>query len=225
MARQMPHSEYARIQDVKSPKIVRVPSGRLITGDEIRRMIEAGLKQKGLLGPRDAALIALMRGAGPRRAEVRSLTMDDYYPGADDAPAMIRVRGKGNKQRELSIPKLVDEYLLTWLEARGDEPGPLFFGIDRWGNVNRSEDGALRPLYATAFKFIVERLALRAGVFGKATPHDFRKTFATTLLDAGAEITSVQEALGHTSIDTTRLYDLSRQKRMKEIGEKVDIFS
>ncbi|MDQ2077372.1 tyrosine-type recombinase/integrase [Marinimicrobium sp. ABcell2] len=220
LSRLIGDGEYARIKDIKSPKMTRIPKGRVITGDEIRRLIQAALTNTGPKGVRDAAMIALMRGAGPRRNEVLLLTLKDYAPDA----ATIRVIGKGNKQRELPLAALVKDYLNVWLRHRGLEPGALFCGVIKSGRLRRDDEGNLRSLSTSAIGKMVESLALKAGIFEKTTPHDFRKTFATTLLDDEVDISSVQEALGHTSIDTTRLYDLSRQKRMMAIGEKVDIF-
>lgn len=221
LSRLIGDGEYARIKDIKSPKMARVPTGRVITGDEVRRLIEAALTNTGPKGVRDAAMIALMRGAGPRRNEILVLALKDY---AADASTM-RVMGKGNKQRDLPLPALVKDYLNAWLRRRGEEPGPLFCGVIKGGRYRRDSEGNLTPLSASGIGKIIECLALKAGIFESTTPHDFRKTFATTLLDDEVDIASVQEALGHSSIDTTRLYDLSRQRRMMAIGEKVDIFS
>lgn len=213
--------QYARIKDIKSPKMTRVPTGRIITGEEVRGLIEAALSNSGPKGARDAAMIALMRGAGPRRNEVLVLSFNDYSPEANT----LRVIGKGNKQRDLPLAALVKDYLDVWVKHRGAEPGPLFCGLIKGGNFRRDREGKLSPLSASGIGKIIETLAIKAGIFDKTTPHDFRKTFATTLLDDEVDIASVQEALGHSSIDTTRLYDLSRQRRMMAIGKKVDIFS
>lgn len=220
LSRLIADGEYARIKDIKSPKMARVPTGRIITGEEVRRLIEAALSDPGPKGVRDAAMIALMRGAGPRRNEVLVLSLKDYSPDADT----LRVMGKGNKQRDLPLPALVKDYLNVWVRHRGDQPGPLFCGVIKGGRLRRDDEGELSPLSASGIGKIIDTLALKAGIFDKTTPHDFRKTFATALLDDEIDIASVQEALGHSSIDTTRLYDLSRQRRMMAIGEKVDIF-
>ena len=125
----------------------------------------------------DGALIALLRAAGLRRAEVCALDVDDYNPAA----GVLTVRhGKRNKDREIPIGNGTADALADWLMVRGDAPGPLFVPVNRGGRI---EDQA--EMHPDAIFAALAKRAAAAGV-SDLSLHDLRRTFASDLLDGGA---------------------------------------
>ena len=143
---------------------------------------------------RDLALVELLYGSGLRISEALGLDVDDVQL----ASRVLRVMGKGLKERLSPLSDTSHESLKRWLEERPlfvqpEEPA-LFVGT-RGGRLNRRE--AAR---------IVERLCQRAGLTFTVSPHSLRHSFATHLLEAGADMRSVQELLGHERLTTTQRY-------------------
>lgn len=171
--------------------------GRLLQSEEISLLLGACKQGQTPIGIRDAAMIAVLC-AGLRRSEVVGLDFDDFDPKMG---GLLVRKGKGNKSRTAYLPDGVDALLTDWLEVRGNKPGPLFCHV-RNGKVSldRLTDQAL-----------VNRLECRASQVGsdvKAfSSHDFRRTFISTLLDAGADIVTVQKLAGHSNPATTAKYD------------------
>lgn len=189
--------DYQRVADVRGVRGSRLPRGRALTGGELSSLLDACERAPRAAGARDACLVALLAGAGLRRAEVVSLDLA-HYSRRDHS---LRVRGKGDKER---IVYLEDggtrRALHAWLRARGEEPGPLLCPVSKQGTI------VLRRLSAQAVYKALRKRAREAGI-PQLSPHDLRRTFATSLLEEGADIRSVQALLGHTSADTTAIYD------------------
>ena len=143
---------------------------------------------------------------GMRRAELVALRIDDYNPTSGK---LIVRAGKGNKDRTVwTAPGMLRLTVDAWLEVRGDEPGSLFLPVNRGGQVS------FRALSMQAIQGILKRRAGRAGV-EHLTPHDFRRTNISDLLDAGADISTVARLAGHNQVTTTALYD-RRDERAKQ---------
>ena len=117
----------------------------------------------------------------------------------DGESVMVR-RGKGRKERRVPLASGSGAIIREWLAIRGDEPGPLLTPVRRGGTV------VLRSITTRAVANILERLAHAAGVEGFSA-HDFRRTMIGDLLEAGADIATVQRLAGHASPDTTARYD------------------
>ena len=153
-------------------------------------------------GVRDAALLALLKVCGLRRAEVADLRTQDY----DAAQGTLRVRGKRNKTRSLPIEdRGARAALADWLRVRGEWPGPLFVRIRKGGHLTQeglSDQGIYYILMARS----------RAALTDPFTPHDLRRTFAGDLLDAGVDLATVQQLMGHASANTTAGYDRRGEK-------------
>lgn len=228
--------EYQRATDVKSVSAQRLPSGRELDTEEIRALIETCLADEDnpTLGVRDAAIISLMYSAGLRRAEVVSLDMDDLNLSQGE----LRVIGKRNKQRKAFLAKGAVLALQKWLELRGMEPGPLFFSVNKGGNIVRRRYERLskeEKLSGIKPKKIVARLsdqtiyhlihkrATEAGLVKKATPHDMRRTFVSDLLDVGVDLATVSKMAGHEDTNTTKRYDRRSSKVMQKAAEKLDV--
>jgi site-specific recombinase XerD len=154
------------------------------------------------LAIRDAAILAVQYAAGLRRAEVVGLDLDDL----DRATGTLKIHGKGNKERTGYLAAGARLALEEWLELRGDESGPLFWPI---GKTNTPRPGRLS---GQAVAYIAQRWGPRARV-RRFSPYDLRRKFISALLDAGADISTVQQLAGHTQVTTTARYDRLRARR------------
>jgi len=140
-------------------------------------------------GLRDTAILELLYASGLRVSELTGLDLDDVDRGA----RTVRVLGKGRKERVVPFGSKAARALDAWLEGRGDEAGALFLG--RRGRLTS------RAVYT-----IVRASARRAGITRKVSPHTLRHSFATHLLDGGADLRAIQELLGHSRLSTTQRY-------------------
>lgn len=190
--------DWARTKDVSGIKYERLPTGRAIAKEELEALF-AVCDRSDPIGIRDAALLAVLRVAGLRRAEACSLNLDSL----DLATGEIRFIGKRNKERLGYLGDAVTD-VAAWLEVRGTEPGPLFLSFEAPAG-GRAVDGP-RRLTEGAVYYILARLAARAMVRAPS-PHDLRRTFITDLLDAKVDIVTVQKMAGHESVTTTARYD------------------
>jgi site-specific recombinase XerD len=188
--------DYARAVDIKSIKVTNSLRGRALTEQEIAALMEACFKDPTGAGFRDAALIAILRGAGLRRREVVSLDLKDFNPSTG---AMLVRSGKGGKDRTVYLPLDAIGVVSEWIDIRGQAVGPLLCQVNKAGRV------VLQRLTPQAVLFLLQKRANVAGV-ASFSPHDFRRTFAGDLLDAGVDIVTVQKLMGHSSPDTTSRY-------------------
>jgi site-specific recombinase XerD len=138
----------------------------------------------------------VLYGAGLRRAEAVALDLADYDPST----GALVVHGKGNKQRLAYVTHGGRLALANWLAVRGPEPGPLFWPVDKAGRLR-----ARRPT-GQAILYVAQRWAGTANVRA-FSPHDLRRSFISDLLDAGADLSTVQRLAGHAQIQTTSRYD------------------
>jgi len=179
---------------IKSTKNLR---GRALSKDEIAALLEVCRDDPTSQGVRDAALIGILRGAGLRRAEVVKLKLSDFQP---DISALEIYSGKGGKDRTVYLPDGAIKLVENWLTIRGNEPSSLLCPIRKTGKIE------LRQMTPHAVLLIVQKRAEQAGV-ESFSPHDFRRTFCSDLLDAGVDIVTVQKLAGHASPVTTAKYD------------------
>ncbi len=192
----MDGGDYQRAVDLPGVRGGTLPRGRALTPCEIRALF-AVCADGSPAGVRDAALLAVLYGGGLRRAECVSLDMSDYHP----ATGALTVRhGKGEKARIVYLTGGGGEALAAWLALRGEAAGPLFLPINKGGRLTH------RRMTDQAVLAILRRRALKAGV-GHFSPHDLRRTCISDLLDAGADIATVQKLAGHASVATTGRYD------------------
>ncbi len=165
---------------------------------------------KTLLGVRDAAMLELMYATGIRVSELVSLTTNNV----NWQMGYLIVLGKGSKERIVPIGRTAFECLNTYLEKarpkllREDTTNIIF--------LNRSGKGLTRQ----GFWKIVRKYAMKAGLMKKVHPHTFRHSFATHLLEGGADLRSVQVMLGHSDISTTQIYTHITRERLKDIHKK-----
>jgi len=196
---------YQRIRSIRPPAGSRLPAGRDIDAGERITLMQTTVRDRTPAGVRDAAILAMLIATGMRRAELCGLRMGDV----DLQSGKLRVIGKGDKERTVYLRNGALRYLRDWLSVRGYEPGPIFCRINKAGRI--FPEGALST---TAMHKIIKKRAAEAGL-SKITPHDFRRTYAGELLDAGQDIATVAALLGHASVETTARYD-RRGERAKE---------
>lgn len=205
----MPFEACDEILEIKRLKVHRLPAGAIVPYDDVAKLcVEAG-KQKPNLARRDLAVVSLLM-LGMRRAEVASVRFE-HYTGT------LRVKGKGDKERELPVSPLLRVALDAWIEVRGREPGPILYGLTKHDTVNR--DGELVP---QTILDIVKRLSKRAGLARVPSPHDFRRTFITKLLDGGLDLLKVAELAGHANVETTKIYDRRGMEAKQKATDALD---
>lgn len=188
----------------------RLPRGRALTPSELRALF-AGCDPHIAGGARDAALLALLYGAGLRRAEAAALDIAHVDPSG-----AIRVLGKGNRERLVHATGGALRALERWLAVRGAEPGPLFVPLARGGRPKRSR------LSDHGIFLILRRLAAAAQV-AAFSPHDCRRTFISDLLDLGVDIATVQRMAGHRDVTTTARYDRRPEQAKRRAAELLHV--
>lgn len=179
----------------KQPR--RLP--KALSHDQVEALLQAS-EGDDPVRMRDKALLELLYATGARISEAVALDVDDLV-GADGTPELIRVIGKGNKQRIVPLGSFaraaIEAYLVRarpLLAAGGKEPAALFLGA-RGGRLSRQNAW-----------LIIRAAAERAGLTIEISPHSLRHSFATHLLEGGADVRVVQELLGHASVATTQIY-------------------
>lgn len=163
-----------------------------------------------IIGLRDQAILELLYSTGMRVSELLALDLSDV----DRQSAIVKVQGKGKKERILPVGKValaaLDNYLARRHELGCNKASQAIF-ISQRGN--RIPD-------AKSIRRRIEKYAAAVGIQKKITPHTFRHTFATHMLNAGADLRSVQELLGHASLSTTQIYTHVTADRLKQVYEK-----
>ncbi len=174
---------------------------------------EAGRKpsRHATLAPlRDRALIELLYGTGIRVGELAALDVRDVDLHRCD----VRVMGKGSKERVVPLPAATRDALAAWLEARRG-PGllaePLFISL-------RARKGSdVRRLGARDVRRVLEKHAVAGGIVDHVHPHRLRHSYATHLLDMGADLREIQELLGHESLSTTQKYTAVSVEHLRQV--------
>ena len=179
--------------NVDAPKIGRnIPD--VLSEEEVSRLMDI-VDTSTWFGLRDRAILEVMYGCGLRVSEAVNLKISGLF--LDEG--FIRIIGKGNKERLIPIGDLAIEALLTYMEARilpADRASEDIVFLNRYG----------RPLSRISMFKIIRSLAQLAGIRRDISPHIFRHSFATHLIEHGADLRVVQEMLGHEDISTTEIY-------------------
>lgn len=189
----------------------RVP--RVLSLDETRSLLKVALedvkagKRKGL---QNLCMIELLYGAGLRVTELVSLRREDV----DMDLGLVRSRGKGRKVRWVPVAREVVDCIQSHLLAQPSTEG----AAQRTAALFPSRCG--KPVSRVAVWKMLKKLCLRAGIRTGVSPHTLRHSFATHLLEGGADLRSVQELLGHADIATTQIYTHVEQERLKSIHAK-----
>lgn len=170
------------------------PIPNVLDEEEVERLLSAPAVTKDL-GLRDKAMLELLYASGLRVSELLSLRFKDV----DLENRLIDVHGKGNKERIVPYSRFAGDYLEKYLcgprkRNKGKDSPYLFLGRDG------------KPLSRIAFFKAVRKYASKAGIEKPVSPHSLRHSFATHLLERGADLRTVQELLGHSKITTTQIY-------------------
>lgn len=178
---------------IDSPKLGRyLPD--VLSVDEVAAIID-GVDLSTWQGYRDRAILEVLYGCGIRVSEAVGLKLSMIY--ADQG--VVRVIGKGNKERLVPIGEMAIEAVAAYVECRPEPAAPEYDDIaflNRFG----------KPISRVSIFEMVKRQALLAGVTKSISPHTFRHSFATHLIENGADLRTVQEMLGHESVLTTEVY-------------------
>jgi integrase len=212
---QLDAEDYRRAIDLRPIRGESSLKGRALKSGEISALMQACSNDATAAGVRDAAIISVLYGAGLRRSEIASLTLADYHcddndKGNGNSPEsgdlLIR-SGKGGKDRISYLGAGPTAALNDWLQIRGKQAGPLFNPINKGGNICRANEGQqLAPITDQAVLNILAKRGKEARL-QHFSPHDLRRTFISDLLDAGADIVTVQKLAGHSNVQTTAKYD------------------
>lgn len=191
-----------------SPKLRRrLPEVLSVT--EVARMLD-GPDTGTPAGLRDRAMLELLYATGMRVSELVKLGVNDWSPN----PPRLRCRGKGDKERIIPIGRTAVEMVSRYLtEARprlirGRDPAVLFLN-------HRGQE-----MTRQGFWKLVKKYTALAGIERDITPHTLRHSFATHLLENGADLRSVQEMLGHADISTTQIYTHVSRARLKKVYDE-----
>jgi integrase/recombinase XerD len=179
----------------------------VLTQDEMLRILEQP-DTTTPLGTRDKALLEMLYATGMRVSELISLAFEHYLV----PEALIRILGKGGKERIVPVGREAIEWTQRYITqvrprlSRRDRPTTVIFLNHRGG-----------PLTRMSILNFVKKYALSAGIATDVHPHTFRHSFATHLLEGGADLRSVQEMLGHSDISTTQIYTHVDRDYLKEV--------
>ncbi|MCA1830526.1 MAG: site-specific tyrosine recombinase XerD [Actinobacteria bacterium] len=190
---------------------MRVPRSlpKALRLEEVEALI-AAVPSEGPVAARDRAMLELLYAAGLRISELTALDVDDV----DLDAATVRCFGKGSKERVVPIGRAAIDSIGAYLTqarpslARGRGEHALFVN-QRGSRLTRQGCWKLLKVYAA-----------RANLARRVTPHTLRHSFATHLIDGGADVRVVQELLGHASIATTQVYTLVSQERLREVYDR-----
>ncbi len=182
----------------------------ILTIDEIELIINS-IPLDNIKGKRDRAMLELLYSCGLRVSELTSLRLSDIFFGE----GYIRVMGKGSKQRLVPVGNVARERVMLYMDerkAKDTKDKDILFLNNRGKALTRN------------MVFIIIRKAVeRVGIEKSVSPHTFRHSFATHLLEGGASIRQVQEMLGHESIETTEIYTHLDTSRLRDTVEKISI--
>ncbi len=185
----------------------------LISSEELGRLLGAP-KEGDIKSLRDKAILELFFSTGLRVSELCSLNRDSVDLKKDE----FSVRGKGEKVRVVFLSQDAKKSLANYLSKRKDISEALFVNLREGnplaGGEKKDVEARLTP---RSIERIIKSYAIKSGISKKVTPHVLRHTFATDLLQNGADLRSVQAMLGHSSITTTQIYTHVTDRQLKEV--------
>ena len=196
------------IKDVKPPKIkMRLP--KALTISEINSLLNTAKSSGNPDALRESAILELLYGTGARISEVVSLNVSDVLKFDGGEVSSLRLTGKGGKTRVVPVGRFareaLDQYLVRVRPGLISKDREALFLNDRGGRLSRQ-----------SMWTIVSQTAKRANISVDVSPHSLRHSYATHLLDGGADVRVVQELLGHSSVTTTQIYTLVTIDKLRE---------
>lgn len=193
---------------VHSPKAIHALPD-FFSEKEIDALLTANEKRTDKLKDRDQALLMLMFASGLRASEVVNLTFNQV----DFDNRIMKVSGKGNKDRLVPFTNSAKEAMLNYINGlRKDllKEDTKYIFLNSQGN----------KMTVRGLEYILDEIEAKTGLYGKIHPHMLRHSFATKMLNRGADLRTIQELLGHSSIETTSIYTHVAYENMKETYEK-----
>ena len=210
-----PDDPAREVRPPSQPK--RLP--KAIGTDDVTRLLEAASVGDTPISLRDRAMLEVLYGSGARISEAVGLDVDDVVDvqpdvstGAADGLTTVRLLGKGRKERLVPLGSYAVQALQAYLVrarpvlASGGTGTPALFLNTRGGRLSRQSAWA-----------VLGTAARRAGLVARVSPHTLRHSFATHLLQGGADVRVVQELLGHASVTTTQVYTLVTADTLREV--------
>lgn len=200
----------------ESVELAKTPERHIdvMTSSELERLLktpnEDG-KRDDIKSLRDRAILELLFSTGLRVSELCSLSRE-----IDLSRDEFSVRGKGEKVRVVFLSPEAKSAVREYLKARGDIDDALFISHHKGASAAEKKNKSLR-LTSRSIERIVNFYAKKASISQKVTPHVLRHSFATDLLENGADLRSVQAMLGHSNISTTQIYTHVTDKGLREI--------
>ncbi len=184
----------------------------VLSADEIMAILRTKFNED-TAGSRDRAIIELFYSAGIRLSELTGLNMEDIRL----QEGLLKVRGKGRKERVVPVGRPALQAIEAYLQKRQE--------LRKNGATGNGEDALFlstrgKRMNPRGVARVVERLVRESGIGRRISPHALRHTFATHLLDAGADLRSIQEMLGHSSLSTTQKYTSVSVSRLMEIYDR-----
>ena len=174
------------------------------------------MPHKSITDLRNRAILETLYSTGLRISELVNLNIEDI----DLDRGEFMVRGKGDKPRPVFLSQNAIRAIRQYLDDRQDTFAPLFISHGRSRTDDMLSKGEKLRLTAYTIQEMVRKHGRLAGLNKKVTPHTLRHSFATGLLNEGADIRAVQEMLGHSSIQTTQIYTHVTNKQLKEIHSR-----
>lgn len=236
--------KYLAKQDVKTLAAEKIELAKMsdrqisfLEGGDLERLLEAPLKNAPakkdeteveaglarLTALRDKAILELLFSTGLRISELTNLKIDDINLGKEE----FTVRGKGGKLRVIFLSNQARYWIKNFLDKRRDLNPYLFIPLDRAEKgrekraadkkIGRKNNKSFQGLTPRSAQRLIKKYAKMAGITKRVTPHVLRHSFATDLLQNGADIRSVQAMLGHSSITTTQIYTHVTDKGLREV--------
>ncbi len=192
-------------QGIKNPKIdKKIPT--FINHEDLNHIIHSFTQSD--IGKRDHLIVELLYATGLRVGELVNIKLKNIDFGAQS----IKVVGKGNKERYVFYNTTTSELLKDYLKIRAktQKTSNEYLLLNDKGN----------KITEAKVRQIIKNTLIKTGIKNKITPHTFRHTFATDLLNAGADLVNVKELLGHASLNTTSIYTHITNDRIKEVYNK-----
>ncbi len=216
--------KFLRKRDIESLNPERIELAKvgqrdldLITSNELERLLSTSQSPTQSKSPsailamlRDKAIMELLFSTGLRVSELCNLNRD-----LDLSRDEFSVRGKGEKVRVVFLSPAAKDAIKKYLDKRGDIDDALFVQMGK--NSKNAKDLRLTP---RSVERLIKHYATKAGITRKVTPHVIRHSFATDLLENGADLRSVQALLGHQNIATTQVYTHVTDKHLREVHKK-----
>ena len=213
--------KYAQLEFGISNPTLEIVSGKIsrklpkaLSVDEITKLIESAKREGNPISLRDFAILELLYSSGARVSEIVGVNTADISISqtSDGDVTVLKLRGKGSKERivplgKFAVAALEDYFTRTRpsLASKNSKSEPALFLNSRGKRLSRQ----------SAWQIVLDA-AVATGLEGKVSPHVFRHSYATHLLDGGADIRVVQELLGHSSVTTTQIYTLITIDKVRE---------